>query len=81
LFCLNLGPDHVLAFDVEVTMLLIVCPHIFEHEGSLIIVEDIKELEEDYGNSMNLSSNGRKFPTCKITSSVKLFWPCIGAPS
>jgi hypothetical protein len=51
------------------------------HEGSLIIVEDIKELEEDYGNSMNLSSNGRKFPTCKITSSVKLFWPCIGAPS
>jgi hypothetical protein len=48
LFCLTHGPDHLLAFDVdtgtwelvEVTMLLIVCPH----EGSLIIVEDIKEL-------------------------------------
>jgi hypothetical protein len=47
LFCLTHGPDHLLAFDddagtwelIEVTMLPIVCPHILEHEGSLIIVE------------------------------------------
>lgn len=52
LFCLTHGPDHLLAFDVdagtwdlvEVTMPPVVCPHILEHEGSLILVGGIEEL-------------------------------------
>ena len=52
LFCLMDGPDHFLAFDVdlgtwdlvEVTMPPIVFPHILEHKGSLILVGGIEEL-------------------------------------
>ena len=53
LFCLIYGPDHLLAFDVdagawdlvEVTLPPIVCPHILEHEGSLILVGVSRSLE------------------------------------
>lgn len=52
LFCLTHGPDHLLAFDVdagtwdlvEVTMPPVVCAHILEHEGSLILVGGTEEL-------------------------------------
>ncbi|XP_057819769.1 F-box only protein 6 [Cryptomeria japonica] len=50
LFCLSY-PDNLLAFDldagtwhlVEVTMPPLVCPHIMEHDGSLILVGGIEE--------------------------------------